>query len=89
MALSGETDVAIANEEREEVTLLAFNSIQLGMSYDEVRQLFGGNGQVQTESTIPGGRVLVYAWKDASRTGQVLCTFQNDKLSQRSQTGLD
>lgn len=64
-----------------------FNQIQTGMSYEEVKNIVGEDGQNISESEIAGIKTIMYQW-ETDDWGIMLVTFQNDKVTNKSQSGI-
>lgn len=68
------------------VTAAAFKTLTDGMLYSDVVAVLGGEGKLQSESTIADITTRMYEWKTAS--GSMTAMFQNDKLESKWQYGL-
>ncbi|WP_346206778.1 DUF3862 domain-containing protein [Caldifermentibacillus hisashii] len=74
-----------------EVTLDQFNQLQNGMTYEEVTQLLGGEGEILSETGDKGTEfyTVIYSYPGKGDLGaNVTLTFQGDKLQNKSQFGL-
>lgn len=71
------------------VTLSQFTEIKDGMTYAEVSALLGSPGVEQSSNNIAGMKTIMYAWDGKSGLGNMNAMFQNDKLIQKSQFGLE
>ena len=66
-----------------------FEKIQNGMSYEEVVQIIGGEGELTSESTIAEYTTKLYTWKGEGGFGaNANITFQNNKVQAKAQFGL-
>jgi len=78
------------------VSLAQFNQIQEGMTYDQVRQILGSSGAVQSSSIIPGipgvmleTKTVMYTWEGCGFLGaNMSAMFQNDVMNMKAQFGL-
>jgi len=72
------------------VTQAQYDQIQDGMSYSQVWGTFGGQGKKQSETGSPGqpGHTVTYAWDGNEPGSSVTCTFEDDKLTRKSNKGL-
>lgn len=72
-----------------EITLEQYNSIETGMSYDEVVSLLGGEGSLLSDSEISGYTAQVYQWNGTSLGANATVTFSDGKVMSKSQFGLE
>jgi hypothetical protein len=72
------------------VTQEAYDQARDGMSYSQVRGIFGGQGVKQSETGSPGepGYTITYSWDGEEPGSSVTCTFEDDKLTRKSNKGL-
>lgn len=89
-----QSDSSISSITTEKVTLEQFQKIEVGMSYQEVVQIIGSEGEEISRNKIEGIpgvmdliETVMYQWinVDGSNMNAI---FQNDKLFQKSQFGL-
>ena len=66
-----------------------YNSIEQGMSYDEVVDIIGEEGTNAAESEYAGIKTVVYEWNAADGWGNASITFQDDKVINKAQFGVD
>lgn len=95
LANKAKQDIA-AKKAAERVTLAKFNQVQMGMSYDQVKAVFGKEGTPQGTNEIQGVPGFVptvntqaYNWEKDSGFGGAMCIFQNGKLTLKNQTALE
>lgn len=69
------------------LTLEKYNKIKNGMSYKEVVDIVGSEGTETSNSEIGKYKTVVYKW-DGEGFSYLIATFQNDKMSFKSQYGL-
>lgn len=67
-----------------EITLEQFNQLQNGMTTEEVFQILGGEGDINSES----GNTVMYTYNGTSLGGNASLMFQDGKLMNKSQFGL-
>lgn len=72
-----------------EVTLSQYDQVQTGMSYDEVKNIFGGDGQLTSETSISGTSSQLYQWNGKSLGSNCVITFSDSKVLSKSQFGLE
>jgi hypothetical protein len=67
-----------------------YEQAQTGMSYEQVQAIFGGPGARQSETGTPGqpGYTVEYAWDGDQSGSAVFCTFADNALTEKSNTGL-
>lgn len=69
-----------------------FLAIKDGMSYEEVVQIIGGEGEVMSESGSPGDQyhTIMYAYEGEGQLGaNANFMFQGNKLQNKAQFGLE
>jgi hypothetical protein len=72
------------------VTMEAYSAVQTGeggSTLDEVRELFGGDGELMSESDIAGIKTEIWMWQ-GSGIANVNVTFQNGVAISKAQFGL-
>lgn len=72
-----------------EISLAQYNSIETGMSYDDVVNLLGGEGSLLSDTDISGSTSQVYQWNGASLGANATITFSNGKVMSKAQFGLE
>lgn len=74
------------------ITLEEFNSIETGMTYEQVVEIIGGEGTVLSESDITGNpqyKTTIYTWDGSGTLGaNANVTFQGGKVVSKAQFGL-
>ena len=71
------------------VTMDQYNQVQTGMTYDQVKEIMGGDGAVASESTIANNHSVGYTWSGSSTVSRCTITFTNDAVSSKNQYGLE
>jgi len=66
------------------ITLEQFNSIESGMSYDEVAGILGSSGELAHEA----GVTRVYHWTNSSSSALVTVIFVDGSVDTTAQVGL-
>lgn len=72
-----------------EITLEQYNSIETGMTYDEVVALLGGEGALISDTEIAGSTSQIYMWNGTSLGSNANITFSDDKVIAKAQVGLN
>ncbi|ANY70593.1 hypothetical protein BBD42_05725 [Paenibacillus sp. BIHB 4019] len=68
------------------ITFAQYQKIEIGMTYKEVTEIVGGNGQALSETAD----MVVYSYSGAGDTGaNAVLSFNNGKLLSKAQAGLD
>ena len=73
----------------EYVTLDKFNQIENGMSYDEVVEIMGSEGEVMSSMDIMGTTSTIYTWDGKDAISSVVITFVGDAVESKTQFGLE
>lgn len=83
------TDTGPSSKKGEyEVTKAKYEQIKIGMKKADVEKIFGGNGEEYYSGTGGGVSFTSVKWVgDSFKT--VLVSFRNDKVTSKSQVGLD
>ncbi|RDC59772.1 hypothetical protein HME9302_00967 [Alteripontixanthobacter maritimus] len=67
-----------------------FAELQTGMSYADAIAVIGSEGELLSENEIAGTHTVMYQWEGESGFGaNANAMFQDDKLIQKSQFGLE
>ncbi|MEK5445670.1 hypothetical protein [Paenibacillus sp. FSL R7-0331] len=67
------------------ITFAQYQQLNIGMTYDEVKAIIGGDGQALSESE----GMIVYTYTGAADTGgNAVLTFSDGKLLNKAQSGL-
>lgn len=72
-----------------EVTLEKFNAVETGMTYEQVVELFGGEGELLSETELAGITMAIYTWNGNTLLSTCQVTFENGAVSSKSQYGLE
>ncbi len=67
----------------------SYTALKEGMTYDEVVRIVGAPGVERSRSAIGNTVTVLYAWQRRGSPGSMTVMFQNDRLVQKSQFGLD
>lgn len=70
------------------IDLAKYEQVDTGMSYDQVKQIFGGDGEKDTETQILDSTSYGYIWRGADVASNATLTFSNDKLVSKTQISL-
>lgn len=71
------------------ITMEKFNQIENGMSYSEVSEIIGCEGVLSTESSSGNVMLKIYGWYAENGISNGTFSFTNDKLTAKSQIGLN
>lgn len=84
---------SLTTEENSKITLEEFNSIETGMTYEQVVEIIGGEGTVLSEADVVGDaqyKTTMYSWKGKGNLGaNANITFQAGKVVSKAQFGLE
>ncbi|MED4641471.1 DUF3862 domain-containing protein [Bacillus cereus] len=76
---------------KEGISKAEFDQIQNGMTYEEVKEIIGSDGEIMSESGQKGQQfyTIMYSWKGEQGFGaNANFMFQEDKLQNKAQFGL-
>lgn len=73
----------------EGITMAKYSQLQTGMSYEQVKSILGAAGEEMSSNEIGGTRTVMYQWKAGGFGANMNAMFQNDKLIQKAQAGLE
>ncbi len=92
-ALSGSKDeisADLSEATAELITLDEFNTIQNGMSYEEVVEIIGSEGEASSTATVGDITTSIYMWKGKGSVGaNANVTFIDNEVSAKAQFGLE
>ncbi|MDR6225131.1 DUF3862 domain-containing protein [Desmospora profundinema] len=69
------------------LTMDKYNQIENGMSYDEVVEIIGFEGEENSQNEVAGVKTVMYTWQNSDGSN-MNAIFQDDKLNSKSQFGL-
>ena len=82
-------NVSGVSNESEYITMQEYNQIQSGMTYEEVKEIIGSNGELTSRVDTNGIVVEMYTWYGNGTAGSnANVTFQNDSVVGKAQFGL-
>ena len=90
--LYGSGIIGNSSSNSEYITLEEFNSIKTGMTYEEVCEIIGSEGELMSEVNLGEEEyhTKMYMWYGSNITGaNANFTFQNNKLMSKAQMGLN
>lgn len=79
-----------AKSEVQGITAEKFNAIETGMTYDEVVNIIGSEGELSSQVDIGGDeyKTEIYVWYGAVTGSNANVTFQGGKVVAKAQLGL-
>lgn len=79
-----------AKSEVQGITAEKFNAIETGMTYDEVVNIIGSEGELSSQVDIGGDeyKTEIYVWYGADPGSNANVTFQGGKVVAKAQLGL-
>jgi hypothetical protein len=80
-------DINRQQAEPANVTLAEFNQIQVGMTYRQVADIVGSEGELTGQNQFGNMTTETYNWSNKP-FGGMFCMFQNGKLTQKNQMSL-
>jgi hypothetical protein len=72
-----------------EITLDEFNKIENGLTLEQVEQIIGGKGELQSSAGDGQFKSDIYMWKGNTIGGNANVTFQDGKVMAKAQFGLE
>ena len=82
-ALMGCGNTAVSTDPGK-ITFEKFNQIQQGMTYQEVTQILGREGELMSEA----GSMRMYTWKNEDGGSNMNVTLDNNRVVAKGQMGL-
>ncbi|WP_010545652.1 DUF3862 domain-containing protein [Sphingomonas elodea] len=70
------------------VTMEKFKALRTGMSYADAQKILGGPGEEMSSSDVAGIKTVMYMWQGETPGANMNAMFQNGKLIQKAQFGL-
>lgn len=70
------------------ITLSEYNKLKKGMTYQQVVDIVGEKGTLDSSTTGYGITIKIYSWNQKSTYGVASVLFENNKLESKSQAGL-
>lgn len=70
------------------ITLDQFNKIENGMTYDQVKDIVGCGGTVNSETEVSNIKMTIYSWYGKDNISNANVTVQNGKIISKAQIGL-
>ena len=81
--------VTTSNEaDDNKVTLEKFNKIETGMTYEQVVEIIGEEGTLDSESDFMDYKTQIYHWYAKNHMSNAIITFSNNKVTSKTQTAL-
>lgn len=77
------------SNDSEYITMEEYNSIETGMSYDEVKEIVGSAGEISSQVESNGIKIVIISWYGNGMAGSnANVTFTNNKVTGKAQVGL-
>ena len=81
--------VSGVSNKSEYITMEEYNQIENGMTYEEVKEIVGSNGEVSSTVSMNGTTVTIYTWYGNGVAGSnANVTFTNNEVTGKAQVGL-
>lgn len=82
-AMSGTTD------DSQYISMEEYNKIETGMTYEQVKEIVGGTGEVSSQVESGGYKIVIITWYGNGMAGSnANVTFTNDEVTAKAQVGL-
>ncbi|MGN0077119.1 MAG: DUF3862 domain-containing protein [Parafannyhessea sp.] len=72
-----------------QITMDQYNQVQTGMTYDQVKQVMGGDGELTSDTKVADHTSQIYMWSGKSVGANATITFMDGKVESKAQYGLD
>ena len=82
-------DIQQEEKKKDYITLEDFNKISTGMSYEEVKNIIGSDGTVVSDTQVSDTHMIIYSWYGKDKISNANFNFQDDKLINKTQLGLE
>ncbi len=70
-----------------DISLAKFDKADIGMTYEQVKELFGADGELTRISQLNDVEFKTYIWKGA-KSERIYASYRANKLTNKSQSGL-
>lgn len=82
-------NISGVSDKSEYITKAEYNSIQTGMSYEEVKKIVGSAGEITSQVEMNGTKIIMVTWYGNGTAGSnANVTFTNDAVTGKAQVGL-
>lgn len=71
------------------VTKAQYDALETGMRYRQAVDILGCEGEEMSSSEMGSFKTIMIVWEGSSLGGNMNAMFQNDRLIQKAQFGLD
>ncbi len=85
----GKAEIGLGGGDDVKVTYDQYQQVATGMSYDEVCAVFGGKGELVSQSSLLGITDDIYMWSGTDLGANCTISFQDGAVSSMSQFGLE
>jgi hypothetical protein len=85
----GKAEMGLGGGDDVKVTYDQYQQVATGMSYDEVCAVFGGKGELVSQSSLLGITDDLYMWSGTDLGANCTITFQDGAVTSMSQYGLE
>lgn len=86
--LSSGDDSSSKDEDKCYITLEEFNKIENGMTYEQVKEIVGCEGTVNSDTEVMGSKMTIYSWYGKDGISNANVSIQDNKLINKTQIGL-
>ncbi len=83
------TQVGVGDGSSVQITMDQYNQVQTGMTYDQVKQIMGGDGELTSDTKVAGHTSQLYTWSGKSAGSNATVTFTDGAVDSKAQIGLD
>ena len=77
------------DEDKCYITLDEFNKIENGMTYEQVKEIVGCDGTVNSDTEVYGTKMTIYSWYGKNGIANANVTIENGVLVNKTQIGLE
>ena len=86
---SKNSDNTTSDKEECYITLEEFNQIESGMTYEQVRDIVGCEGTVNSDTEVMDSKMTIYSWYGKDGISNANVNIQDGKLINKTQIGLE
>lgn len=87
--VANKAQAGVSGSSSVQITMDQYNQVQTGMTYDQVKQVMGGDGELTSDTKIADHTSQIYMWSGKSVGANATITFMDGAVESKAQYGLD